>query len=156
MAIKTAIQAHIDTELASASSIPASKHRGVLGTNTDSILENIYMTPIVDVSSTSEVITTSNANFSYTVKFTKIGRTINISGSFKNISGGVLTFTPIFEITDTEYDNDDLVKSTARITTVGDGSEIAISISTTNELQSKDAILDNESFNFNFNYNSAN
>lgn len=155
MSIKIDIQTQINT-ITDGGNNPSSTVRNALGTAAASLLENIYMTPITDENGVSEVITTSNSNFSYTVKFTKVGRLINISGSFKNISGGALTFTPIFEITNTEYDNDELVKSVARITTVGNSDTIAISLNATNELQSKDTILNNESFSFNFNYNALN
>ncbi|MCP4087050.1 MAG: hypothetical protein GY745_18660 [Actinomycetia bacterium] len=69
----------------------------------DSILENIYPTPVNEVSSATHVITTPNSAFSYDVTFTKVGRLIHVIGSFtSNIAFG--GSSPIMAIDDSEYD----------------------------------------------------
>ncbi len=69
----------------------------------DSILENIYPTPVDEVSSETHLITTPNSDFSYDVTFTKVGRLIHVTGSFtSNIAFGGSKV--IMEIDDSEYD----------------------------------------------------
>ena len=155
MATKTEITTHINTDLASGSSIPASNHRGVLHTDTDSVLENIYMTPITDVSDGTKTITTSNSNFSYTVTFTKTGRVINIKGQLKNISG--LSTTPrftVFEIADAEYYPKEDSFSVANALLIGEDIEARLYMRIMNNtLAMYDTLLPDEELRFNFNYN---
>lgn len=56
------------------------EHEEFLLSNSASILENIYMTPVNDTHS-SNTITTDNANFNYDVIITKTGRKVHITGT---------------------------------------------------------------------------
>lgn len=101
MATRAEIQTLIDTDLASASDITATEHRNVLANDADSILNNIYMTPVNDTHSSS-TITTSNANFNYDVEITKIGRQVHIVGTV-SANASLAAGATMFAISDAEY-----------------------------------------------------
>lgn len=101
MSTRAEIQALIDADLASASDITATEHRNVLADDADSILENIYMTPVNDTHS-SNTITTSNANFNYDVEITKIGRQVHIVGTV-SANTSLAAGATMFAISDTDY-----------------------------------------------------
>ena len=98
MSTKTTIQNLIDTNLASGSDITAIEHRAVL----TSVLNNLYPTTQIETNETG-VITTSNANFSYTLNFTKIGRLVYVTGVANNRSGVILSGVDVFAFNDTEF-----------------------------------------------------
>jgi len=101
MSTRAEIQALIDADLADASDITATEHRNVLANATDSILENIYMTPINDTHS-SNTITTDNSNFNYDIEITKIGRQVHIVGTV-SANTSLAAGATMFAISDTDY-----------------------------------------------------
>lgn len=101
MSTRAEIQTLIDTDLADASDITATEHRNVLADDADSVLENIYMTPINDTHSSS-TITTSNANFNYDVIITKTGRNVHIVGTV-TANNSLAAGATMFAISDAEY-----------------------------------------------------
>lgn len=101
MATKAEITALINANLASGSGITATEHREVLHTNANSILENIYGS-IIEDTHTSQTITTANANFSYRIIVSKVGRFVTITGGFTCLNSVNLQST-IFVFSDTKY-----------------------------------------------------
>lgn len=101
MATKAQIETLIDTDLASASDITATEHRNVLFDDTDSIVNQIYATPINDTHS-SNTITTNNANFNYDVIITKTGRKVHITGTV-TANATLGAGATMFAISDSEY-----------------------------------------------------
>lgn len=81
MAIKTEIEAKINT-IDDGGVNTAPEVRSVLGTDPNSLLEAVYADPTKDETTGTTTITTPNANFGYTAKFTKVGNNITISGLF--------------------------------------------------------------------------
>ena len=156
MSTKTEIQAQINT-IADGGDNPASTVREAMGSRPNSLLENLYATPVVDTSSVTTTITTSNSNFSYSATFLKTGRTINVRGAFTNISGATLSNNEtIFDITLPEYQNDFKTRAVGHSLISGQSDSISLYIQTDFSFYSLDAILPAESFQFNFNYNAAN
>ena len=141
MSTKTTIQNLIDTNIASGSDITAIEHRAVL----TSILNNLYPTTQIETNAT-DVITTSNANFSYTLNFTKVGRLVHVTGKANNISGVILGGgVDVFAFNDTEF------KPNLALNQEFYNGYI-FEISLTNTLQSLSSIPVNASIYFNFNY----
>lgn len=119
MATKAEIITHINTDLASGILIPASNHRGVLHTDVDSIVENFYGIKTTDTGATTNVFTIAagvSSDIIYSVTTTKQGGVVNVTGSFRNISGSFISgATTLFEITNSEY----LQQSATSVTDVG-------------------------------------
>lgn len=154
MAKKNAIEAQITAMLTgNASRTSRANHEAVLKQNVNSILENIYMTPITEKSSATLTITTSNVNFSYKLVFTKTGRTINVNGIVTNISG-VTKFNGEVMLS---FSNDEYYASsdTTIPTETAIGDLIRIYITDSGNFQLIDTLLDGESIYINTNYNSA-
>ena len=71
----------------------------------DTIVDNIYPTPISDTQSTTNVVTKISTNFAYNLQFTKTGRNIHVYGSITNISGSILSSVEeILEVTNSEFE----------------------------------------------------
>lgn len=69
----------------------------------DTLLNNVYPTPLVDTHLTTNVITSVNANFEYQLTFTKVGRLVHVVGFLTNVSGSILDIEDIATISNTEY-----------------------------------------------------
>ena len=158
MATKSDYIALVNAKLPTGALIPATDHRDTMHTNSDSVGELVYMTPITDVSSGTKTITTSNANFSYTVTFTKVGRSINVKGTFENISGTVQAIgAVVFTIADAEYNV--FSDSNANATVIGTGYATALvkmQVNPFNTFILISNVLDGEVLQFNFNYDALN
>ena len=71
----------------------------------DTIVDNIYPTPISDTQATTNVVTKISTNFAYNLQFTKTGRNIHVCGSITNISGSILSSVEeILEVTNSEFE----------------------------------------------------
>jgi len=71
----------------------------------DTLLNNIYPTPILDTQATTNVATSLSANFEYSLQFTKTARNIHIYGTIQNVSGSILGgVEDVLEITTAEFD----------------------------------------------------
>ena len=71
----------------------------------DTLLNNIYPTPILDTQATTNVATSLSANFEYSLQFTKTGRNIHVYGTIQNVSGSILGgVEDVLEITTSEFD----------------------------------------------------
>lgn len=71
----------------------------------DTIIDNIYPTPISDTQATTNVVTKIGTNFTYNLQFTKTGRNIHVYGSITNISGYILSSVEeILEVTNSEFE----------------------------------------------------
>ena len=72
----------------------------------DTIVDNIYPTPISDTEATTNVVTKIGTNFTYNLQFTKTGRNIHVCGSITNVSGSILggSVEEILEVTHTEFE----------------------------------------------------
>ncbi len=71
----------------------------------DTLLNNVYPTPISDTQLTTNVVTKIGNNFAYNLQFTKTGRNIHICGSITNISGSILnSVEDILEVTNPEFE----------------------------------------------------
>jgi len=71
----------------------------------DTLLNNIYPTPILDTQATTNVATSLSANFEYSLQFTKTGRNIHVYGTIQNVSGSILGgVEDVLEITTAEFD----------------------------------------------------
>ena len=158
MATKTEIEANITSQLTGNAGVTTrSAHESLLKTETASILENIYAPVVLDDTSGTLTITQDNANFIYDVTFSKVGRTINIFGSFRNISGSVLSGgSVVFDILPGQTEFLSTENTNAIAQKIGASDEV-ISISLSNsQLLILNNVLSTEKFQFNFNYNSSN
>lgn len=71
----------------------------------DTLLNNVYPTPISDTELTTNVVTKISTNFIYDLQFSKVGRNIHIYGSITNVSGSILDeIEDILEVTSTEFE----------------------------------------------------
>ena len=71
----------------------------------DTIVDNIYPTPISDTQATTNVVTKISTNFTYNLQFTKTGRNIHVCGKITNISGSILnSVEEILEVTNSEFE----------------------------------------------------
>lgn len=71
----------------------------------DTLLNNVYPTPISDTQLTTNVVTKIGTNFTYNLQFSKVGRNIHICGNIKNISGSILGgVEDILEVTNAEFE----------------------------------------------------
>lgn len=102
MATKAQIQTLINTELESGQvgGITAVQHRDVLKDDNASILEAIY-SDIIEETQTAPTITSSNADFNYSITISKVGRFVTINGNFRVLTGSLSS--EIFEIVGAEY-----------------------------------------------------
>lgn len=83
MATKAQIETAItDRTTGSLTVMTWEKHAEMLKTEDTSILENIYGEPVQEYSEGTHLITTPNANFTYFANFTKVGRSVTITGVF--------------------------------------------------------------------------
>ena len=71
----------------------------------DTIVDNIYPTPISDTQATTNVVTKIGAKFTYNLQFTKTGRNIHVYGNITNVSGSILnSVEEILEVTNSEFE----------------------------------------------------
>lgn len=71
----------------------------------DTLLNNVYPTPISDTQLTTNVVTKIGTKFTYNLQFSKVGRNIHICGNIKNVSGSVLnSVEDILEVTNAEFE----------------------------------------------------
>lgn len=67
------------------------------------LLDNIYPTVVIDIESTTTIFTKVNNDFIYDIKTSKIGRNVNICGSFTNDTESAISDVNIMNITNSEY-----------------------------------------------------
>ena len=102
MATKAEIKSAIQAQLTGNGGLTThAQHEEFLHTETDSILENIYMTPVNETHS-SNTITSDNANFNYDVNITKTGRTVHIVGTV-TANASLSAGATMFSIASSEY-----------------------------------------------------
>lgn len=149
MSTKAEMEALIDLDLGSGSTITAVEHRNVAKDSEHSFVENIY--PDVVDESTINGIFTRNTDFKYFLKVTKTGRKVNINGQV--IPQLTLPQNQVvFDITDTEYQHSNTYY----------GSMINISDESIrmqligNQLITKSSVVLGEVFEIDFNYNVTN
>ena len=71
----------------------------------DTLLNNVYPTPISDTQLTTNVVTKIGTNFTYNLQFSKVGRNIHIYGGITNVSGSILnSVEDILEVTNAEFE----------------------------------------------------
>ena len=71
----------------------------------DTLLNNLYPTPISDTQLTTNVVTKIGTKFTYNLQFSKVGRNIHIYGSITNVSGSILgSLEEILEVTNAEFE----------------------------------------------------
>ena len=71
----------------------------------DTLLNNVYPTPISDTQLTTNVVTKIGTKFTYNLQFSKVGRNIHICGNIKNVSGSILnSVEEILEVTNAEFE----------------------------------------------------
>lgn len=71
----------------------------------DTLLNNVYPTPISDTQLTTNIVTKIGTKFTYNLQFSKVGRNIHIYGSITNISGSILSSVEdILKITNSEFE----------------------------------------------------
>ena len=71
----------------------------------DTLLNNVYPTPISDTQLTTNVVTKIGTKFTYNLQFSKVGRNIHIYGVITNISGSILnSVEDILKITNSEFE----------------------------------------------------
>lgn len=156
MSNKASITSKVNADLADSSDITATEHRSVLHTDDNSFLEAIYKTPIVDNSSGTTSITTSNANFNYEAKFTKVGNLITISGTISVISSQPSNST-IFTLTDTDYSaSSDLFDNIGKGSNVFDYQDTVLVRMIDNEFKIVDASFGGELFIYKITYTAIN
>ncbi len=67
------------------------------------LLDNIYPTVVIDIESTTNIFTKVNTDFIYDIKTSKVGRNVNICGSFTNDTESAISDVSIVNITTLEY-----------------------------------------------------
>jgi len=97
MATKTSITSTINGFITAI--VTVSKVRSAF----DTLLNNVYPTPLVDTEATTNVITAVGTNYEYQLTFTKVGRLVNVNGFISNVSGSILDIEDIATISNTEY-----------------------------------------------------
>ncbi len=71
----------------------------------DTLLNNVYPTPISDTQLTTNIVTKIGTKFTYNLQFSKVGRNIHIYGIITNISGSILnSVEDILEVTNSEFE----------------------------------------------------
>lgn len=104
MGKKVDIINNINTKLADASSITAQEHREALAIDTNSVLEAVYGSPLIDDETTTNVVTKSGTDITYDIVTQKVGRRVTINGILTNIStSDWFTNKDVFDITLSEY-----------------------------------------------------
>ena len=103
MATKANLISAINTFLTAV--INPTKHRSSMST----LVDNIYPTVIYDTNSTTTVFTKADNDFIYDIKVAKVGRLVNICGSFTNDTESAISNQKLADITATEYQTDSLV-----------------------------------------------
>lgn len=155
MATKAQIKAKIQAMLTlNAGITDRSEHEQFLHTDTDSILEAIYPLPKIENSSITTTVTTSNANFSYILVFSKRGSAICINGKItSNINTSAIS--KVFDITDSEYDQIDTIMYTQAFNSLN-GNIIEVYTNNLQSLYTNGTITIGEAFTFNLTYNALN
>lgn len=97
MAIKTSITSTINGFITAI--VTVAKLRSAF----DTLLNNVYPTPLVDTHLTTNVITAFGSNYEYELTFTKIGRLVHVNGYITNVSGLILDIEDIATISNTEF-----------------------------------------------------
>lgn len=97
MATKSSITSTINGFITSLVSV--TKVRSAFST----LLDNVYPTVVIDIESTSTIFTKVNDDFIYDIKTSKIGRNVNICGSFTNDTESAISDVSIVNITTPEY-----------------------------------------------------
>ena len=103
MAIKSSITSAVNGFITAI--ITQTKLRSALST----LLDNFYPTVIYDTNSTTTVFTKADNDFIYDIKVAKVGRLVNICGSFTNDTESAISNQKLADITATEYQTDSLV-----------------------------------------------
>ena len=70
----------------------------------DTLLNNVYPTPISDTQLTTNIVTKISTNLAYNLQFSKVGRNIHIYGTITNIRGYALRTENILNITNPEFE----------------------------------------------------
>ena len=96
MAIKSSITSTINGFITAI--VTVAKTRSAFAT----LIDNVYPTPIVDTHLTTNILTSINANFTYNLTFTKIGRMVHVNGTITSVSGS-MTVEDIASITTSEF-----------------------------------------------------
>lgn len=127
-------------------------------TTLEGFRDNVYPTPVVEDSTGTHVITTPNSDFSYDLTFTKIGRSVRVSGEItSNIS--YAGSSPILAIDTTEYETTS--------TDVGDFTDNALAYNNSNgnllfvhatndSLRIYGSVTAGETYHINLTYNAKN
>jgi len=114
------------------------------------IINELYPTTQNETQATA-VITTADANFEYDLNFTKIGRSVNVTGSISNVSGSILGFgSNVFEFNATEF----LPNTT--INQLFEVSGVKFTITPSNELQAITSIGSGQVIYINIKYSTLN
>jgi hypothetical protein len=152
MSTKTQIQTRINT-IETGVLNPAVTVRNVLGTETDSLLENFYGIKTTDNNATTNVFTEDNAVRVYGFAITKIGTRVFVEGTVRNAGGSVSLQNVLwFSITNTEYEQQTGFVRYITGHSQSTGEPIKF-ILTTNVFASLDSLGINEVVELNFSYN---
>lgn len=103
MATKSSITSTINGFITSLVSV--AKVRSAFST----LLDNVYPTVVYDTNATTTIFTKADNDFIYDIKTAKIGRLVNICGSFTNDTESAISNQKLADITNTEYRTDALV-----------------------------------------------
>lgn len=154
MAIKTDIKAKIQSVLSlNVGLTDWDEMETYLVDEVDSILENIYPTPVVEQSAGTHVVTTPNGDFSYTSTFVKIGRQITVNGSFtSNITASSSsTVITILDIDLAEYHSGSSYFGMAH--NISNGNILQLEMKASNKLGIGGSITIGETYTFSLTYN---
>ena len=107
MGKKADILSNINTKLADASTITAQEHREALATDTESILEAIYGSPLEDnvtvLPEVQNVVTKIGSDIIFKIFTQKVGRRVTMNGVLSNTTTNYLSLQNVFTITLSEY-----------------------------------------------------
>lgn len=153
MSTKTEIQTKINT-IETGVLNPAATVRAVLGTDSDSFLENFYGTEISDTNASTNIVTEVATGKNYNLNFTKQGRTVVVDGKLTNLTGGLTSINePWFSITNTEYEQNTTAKFISGVSKI-DGSNIRFVLSA-QTFSAIEPMANGEQVEINFSYNTS-
>lgn len=153
MTNKTDYTALVNLNLASGVNIPASDHRATMHTETASIGEVVFGAGVTD-KDIDENYTTSNANFSYTIFFRKVGSQVTLTGRFQAEADLSNDSFEIFEVTDSDLIQESSVTAYFNAIKPNNSDTLPVYF-LDSKLITNSSILDGESYRFTITYNTA-
>jgi len=154
MSTKAEIRARIQSRLTgSAEDLTWARHEEILMTGDDNVLDSLYGFTATDTNATTNVVTETAANKTYSLLIMKQGGVVTITGTVRNGTGADTGSNEVFfNITNTEYQQLSGTPEYISCTSAATGETIQF-VLTTNSFAALDTVGNNELVNIKFSYN---